>query len=228
MNTQVLGISVDHVPCLQAWAESLGGINYPLLSDFWPHGEVATMYGVLRSEGYTERTIVVIDKDGIIRYIDIHDINDRPDNEEVRKVLRQLEAEDWSQASLSNAAQTATAAAAAAEAAEAAEATAKADETAAAAGVYFEEPAEAEIPQSEITLYCATWCKDCKKARAWLDERGLKYVEVDIDYNKAARIQVRQWGNGFLITPVIQVGDTIVVDFNVPKLEEALNKLNRA
>ena len=222
MNTQVLGISVDHVPCLQAWAESLGGINYPLLSDFWPHGEVAKMYGVLRSEGHSERAILVIDKAGIIRYIDIHNIDDRPDNEEVRKVLRQLEAEAWSQASLANAAQTAAAKA------EADAAAALIADAAAAAGVYFEEPEEGEVPQSEITLYCATWCKDCKKAKAWLDERGLKYVEVDIDYNKAARIQVRQWGNGFLITPVIQVGETVVVDFNVPKLEEALNKLNRA
>ncbi|HBX68522.1 MAG TPA: hypothetical protein DEH25_03835, partial [Chloroflexi bacterium] len=40
LNAQVLGISVDHVPCLQAWAESLGGISYPLMSDFWPHGAV--------------------------------------------------------------------------------------------------------------------------------------------------------------------------------------------
>ena len=80
MNVQVLGISVDHVPCLQAWAESLTGINYPLLSDFWPHGEVARRYGVLRQEGYSERAIFIIDAEGIIRYIDIHDIDDQPDN----------------------------------------------------------------------------------------------------------------------------------------------------
>ena len=90
-NTQVLGISVDHIPCLKAWAESLGGISYPLLSDFWPHGAVAQMYGVLREDGTSERALFVVDKEGIIRYIDIHDIDDQPDNEEIFGVLRGLE-----------------------------------------------------------------------------------------------------------------------------------------
>jgi glutaredoxin len=91
LDAQVLGISVDHVPCLQAWAESMGGINYPLLSDFWPHGAIAKKYGVFRSDGKSERAIFVIDKSGIIRYIDIHDIDLQPDNEEVRKALRQID-----------------------------------------------------------------------------------------------------------------------------------------
>lgn len=91
MNAQVLGISVDHVPCLQAWAESLGGISYPLLSDFWPHGAVSQRYGVLRAEGYSERAIFVVDRFGIIRYIDIHDIDHQPSNEDVRRVLRQID-----------------------------------------------------------------------------------------------------------------------------------------
>lgn len=81
MNAQVLGVSVDSVPGLKAWAESLGGISYPLLSDFWPHGRVAELYGVLRQEGTSERAIFLIDSEGTIRYIDIHDINDLPDNE---------------------------------------------------------------------------------------------------------------------------------------------------
>jgi glutaredoxin len=93
LDTQVLGISVDHVPCLKAWADSLGGINYPLLSDFWPHGAEAEKYGVLRSEGYTERAIFVIDKEGIIRYIDIHDIDEQPSNEELVQVIRQIDPE---------------------------------------------------------------------------------------------------------------------------------------
>jgi len=92
METQVLGLSIDHVPTLSAWAESLGGITYPLLSDFWPHGEVAKMYGVLREkDGYTERAILVIDKQGVIRYVDVHDIDDQPKNEELFRVLAELE-----------------------------------------------------------------------------------------------------------------------------------------
>lgn len=82
LNTQVLGISVDSVPCLTAWAESLGGIHYPLLSDFWPHGEVARRFGVLiDTQGITERALFIIDPEGIIRYIDIHDISRQPSND---------------------------------------------------------------------------------------------------------------------------------------------------
>jgi glutaredoxin len=90
-NTQVLGISIDHVPCLKAWAESLGGISYPLLSDFWPHGEVAQRYGVLRDDGTAERALFVLDKQGIVRYVDIHNIDEQPDNNEVFRVLHELE-----------------------------------------------------------------------------------------------------------------------------------------
>jgi peroxiredoxin len=92
LNAQVLGISVDHVPCLKAWAESLGGISFPLLSDFSPQGSVAKKYGVRRKEGFSERAIFVLDKYGIIRYIDIHDIKDRPKNKilfaELKKAIR--------------------------------------------------------------------------------------------------------------------------------------------
>jgi glutaredoxin len=91
LDTQVLGISVDHVPCLQAWADSLGGIHYPLLSDFWPHGEVAQKYGVLRADGKTERALFIVDRQGIIQYIDIHDIDLQPDNDELRQALRQVD-----------------------------------------------------------------------------------------------------------------------------------------
>lgn len=76
-----------------AWAESLGGINYPLLSDFWPHGAVAIKYGILRSDGKSERAIFVVDKEGIIRYIDIHDIDSQPSNDELRRVLREIDPE---------------------------------------------------------------------------------------------------------------------------------------
>ena len=63
----------------------------PLLSDFWPHGEVAQRYGVLRKEGYSERALFIVDKEGIIRYIDIHNIDDQPENQELFDVLKGLE-----------------------------------------------------------------------------------------------------------------------------------------
>ena len=90
LDTQVLGISVDSEACNTAWEKSLGGLNYPLLSDFWPHGEVAQRYGVLRSQGYAERAVFVIDKTGTIRYIDVHDIGQVPDPKEVLEVLANL------------------------------------------------------------------------------------------------------------------------------------------
>ena len=90
-NTQVLGISVDSSDCQRAWAKSLGRIdNYPLLSDFWPHGEVARKYGVFREEGYSERALFVIDKEGVIRYVDVHDFNDQPENEVLFRELEKL------------------------------------------------------------------------------------------------------------------------------------------
>jgi len=92
LDAQVLGISVDPKPTLAAWAEDLGGINYPLLSDFWPHGEVARRYGVFREqEGNSERAIFVVDKQGIIRYIDIHDIDEQPDNDELLEAIRHID-----------------------------------------------------------------------------------------------------------------------------------------
>ena len=75
----LLGITVDNLPTLYAWTKEMGALWFPVLSDFWPHGSVAERYGILRSEGVSERALFVIDKQGIVRYIDVHDINTRPD-----------------------------------------------------------------------------------------------------------------------------------------------------
>ncbi len=87
-DAQVLGISVDNVPTNKAWADSLGGLSYPLLSDFWPHGFVAVKYGVLRAEGFTERALFIIDKQGIVRYKDIHPIGEQPRNTDLFNALK--------------------------------------------------------------------------------------------------------------------------------------------
>jgi peroxiredoxin len=90
-DAQVLGISVDSVPCNTAWAKSLGGLSYDLLSDFEPKGEVARLFGAYRqSDGISERAVFVVDKNGKLIFKDIHDISDQPDNEEVFEVLRKL------------------------------------------------------------------------------------------------------------------------------------------
>ncbi|MGD8290697.1 MAG: redoxin domain-containing protein [Desulfobacterales bacterium] len=77
----LLGITVDNIPTLYAWTKQMGQLWFPVLSDFWPHGAVADKYGVLRSDGVSERALFFIDKEGIIRDIRISDINKRPDLE---------------------------------------------------------------------------------------------------------------------------------------------------
>lgn len=87
----LLGITVDNIPTLFAWTNQMGKLWFPVLSDFWPHGSVADRYGILRSDGVTERAIFVIDKKGIIRYIGVGDINKRPRLEILVKELERLE-----------------------------------------------------------------------------------------------------------------------------------------
>ena len=77
----LLGITADNIPTLYAWTKQMGKLWFPVLSDFWPHGAVADRYGVLRSDGISERALIFIDKKGIIREIQVNDINKRPDLE---------------------------------------------------------------------------------------------------------------------------------------------------
>jgi peroxiredoxin len=89
-NAQVLGISVDSVHANEAWAKSMGGLSYPLLSDFYPHGYVSNQYGVLRGDGMSERAIFVVDRKGVIRYVDIHNITEQPPTDKIMEALDQL------------------------------------------------------------------------------------------------------------------------------------------
>ena len=86
----LLGITVDNIPTLFAWTNQMGQLWFPVLSDFWPHGAVAKRYGLLRSNGVSERALFIIDKKGIIRYIDVHDINKRPPLEDLMGALEKL------------------------------------------------------------------------------------------------------------------------------------------
>lgn len=82
-NTVLLGITVDNLPTLHAWTEQMGGLWFDILSDFWPHGETAAKYGVLRSDGTSERALFFIDSAGIITAIQVVDINIRPPLEDI-------------------------------------------------------------------------------------------------------------------------------------------------
>lgn len=82
-NAILLGITVDNIPTLHAWVRQMGSLWFDVLSDFWPHGRVAGLYGVLRSDGTAERALFFIDTEGVIRDIVVSDINIRPPLEEV-------------------------------------------------------------------------------------------------------------------------------------------------
>ena len=89
-DTVVLGISVDSGPVHKAFADQVG-VDYPLLADFYPHGEVSSAYGVFRKEGFSERATFVIDKKGIIRWAEVHEIGKVPDRTKAIEVLKALD-----------------------------------------------------------------------------------------------------------------------------------------
>ncbi len=87
-----MGITCDTVYSLKVWAEQLGGLEFPLCSDFWPHGAVASVYGVFNEQiGRPERAVIVLDAAGVIRYIDVHQLREVPDEAEIAEQLEKLE-----------------------------------------------------------------------------------------------------------------------------------------
>lgn len=86
----LLGITVDNLPTLHAWVNQMGNIWFEVLSDFWPHGEVASSYGLLRSDGTSERALIFIDREGIISDIYVSDINVRPPLEYIVTQLQKM------------------------------------------------------------------------------------------------------------------------------------------
>ena len=69
VDTQVLGVSIDSKHSHKHWAESLGGVSFPLLQDFHPKGAMAISYGnYLENKGKIARSTVIVDKQGIVRY----------------------------------------------------------------------------------------------------------------------------------------------------------------
>ncbi len=87
-DTEVLAISCDPVYALRAWADA-DGLNFPLLSDFWPHGEVARAYGVLNeSDGGPLRSSYVVDRAGNVAWAVHHALADARDLDEHLEQLR--------------------------------------------------------------------------------------------------------------------------------------------
>jgi len=91
LNTVAVGINVDSIPSKNAWAKSLNIKNTRLLSDFWPHGEVANLYKIFREkEGFSERANIIVDENQNIKFVKIYDISQLPDINEIIDFLKKI------------------------------------------------------------------------------------------------------------------------------------------
>jgi len=91
LNAVALGISVDAVPAKHAWAKELRIKETQLLSDFWPHGAVAESYEIFRSaDGYSERAVIILDAEGIVRFSKVYPMSEVPDMGEILEQLKRL------------------------------------------------------------------------------------------------------------------------------------------
>lgn len=89
LNVLPIGISVDPVPSKKAWAESLGLKKLRIISDFWPHGEVAKAFDIFREkDGFSERANILIDEEGKIVWFKVYPIRQLPDLGEILSFLK--------------------------------------------------------------------------------------------------------------------------------------------
>jgi peroxiredoxin len=89
-DVQVLGVSVDSPFALKAWAEK-EGYTFPLLSDFWPHGEIAKAYGVFNeAAGMANRGTFLIDTEGKVRFAEVNQPGEARDQDVWKKALAEL------------------------------------------------------------------------------------------------------------------------------------------
>jgi mycoredoxin-dependent peroxiredoxin len=89
-DVQVLTVSVDSVHAHRVWAQQQG-FDYPLLADFWPHGEVARAYGVFNEEmGAALRGTFIIDRNGVLRWKVVNAVPDARELDAYRAVLAGL------------------------------------------------------------------------------------------------------------------------------------------
>jgi mycoredoxin-dependent peroxiredoxin len=91
LNCEILQISADPVPSLKGWAEKLGGVPFPLLSDYWPHGAVGKAYDIFNEErGMDKRAAYVLDAKGVVRYAKVYEPGKIPESAELLEQLRKL------------------------------------------------------------------------------------------------------------------------------------------
>ena len=89
-DAQLVGISVDGIWCHLAFAKDRH-LQFPLLPDFEPKGEVSRIYGVYRDrDGTSERALFVIDRDGVIRWSYVSPVGVNPGADGILRALEEL------------------------------------------------------------------------------------------------------------------------------------------
>ena len=94
-DAQVVGISPDSIYSHLAWQEkSIGWLDYPLASDYWPHGAVAQKFGIQRLgeplPGINDRSVFIVDKTGKIAFAKVYELGQEPDYEELLAAVKKL------------------------------------------------------------------------------------------------------------------------------------------
>jgi mycoredoxin-dependent peroxiredoxin len=89
-DVQVLAISCDHMFTQRAWSDT-EGYFFPVLSDYWPHGDVAAAYGVFeQSGGFSTRGTFLIDRDGVVRWTLVNGPSEKRDFGGYHAALKEL------------------------------------------------------------------------------------------------------------------------------------------
>lgn len=149
----------------------------------------------MRSDGTSERALFIIDRTGVIRYVDVHDIDLQPDNEVLFRELAEIEGVAVPQEIIPKESP---------------------------APQIVQPAAQTDQQEPRLTMYCTDWCPACRRARAYLKVNEIPYREVNIAKDRAAAAKVREWAGGAETTPTFDVNGTIIVNFDVDKLNKLL------
>jgi alkyl hydroperoxide reductase subunit AhpC len=95
LDAQVLDISSDSILSHIAWQQKeIGTMHLPLCADFYPHGAVARVFGVLREgppvPGISERAAFIVHQNGKIAFAKVYPLDQTPDNQELLEALRKI------------------------------------------------------------------------------------------------------------------------------------------
>lgn len=78
-------------------------------------------------------------------------------------------------------------------------------------------------PEADVIIYCTPWCPACRKARAYLNEHEIEFVEIDVTRDRNAAQNLRNWTGGYETTPTFRIKGEVIINFDKDKLNKALN-----